>query len=319
MPDRLGITHSNIREFRRYSLPSALRSALLGATTTLAVLLVAGGAAILWLNAEINRLDERKDRLQTEQIRLEHERAALLDAIARNKDEFTNAGRQLAGVNNRVGALDAMTGPRDAPRSDGDLQARLDTARQTLREKVFMLHQIPSGYPIPEHGVTSAFGWRTHPVTRARAFHNGIDLRAATGTPVHATAHGVVEWAAHHETSGLGKLIILRHSFGFRTFFAHLDSVAVEPGDFISRGDVIGRVGSTGLSSGPHLHYEVRYIHRKFDPVPFLEWNLKNYDALFTAEKGVQWDALASAVKRQLRGEQGLQLSLRAPPGTEAD
>lgn len=304
MRDRLTTTSSSIRG-SRHALAAAVRHTLWGAVISLAVVLVAGGTTIFWLNGEISRLGERRDRLQAQQVQLERERAALLAAVAKTRDELTQGSRQPAGLSNRRGGLGAMAGVEEAPA--GGERPRLDAASQALREKLSMLQQVPSGSPVPEHGITSPFGWRIHPVTGERAFHDGIDLRAATGTPVHATADGVVEWAARHQGSGLGKLIILRHNFGFRTFFAHLDSVAVQPGDYVRRGEVIGRVGSTGLSNGPHLHYEVRYIHRKFDPAPFLEWNLGNYDALFTAEDGVRWSALADAVRRQLNGGKRLE------------
>jgi murein DD-endopeptidase MepM/ murein hydrolase activator NlpD len=313
MRDRITVTLTSIRGSRHYSLTAAARRGLLAAVAGLVVVLLAGGGTIFWLHSEIDRLAARKAQLHSEQAELEQEREALLAAVARKSEELESAGRELAGVNERLGEIEVMIGLREAPATTDSLQSRLDSASQTLHEKLAMLQQIPSGSPIPEHGVTSDFGWRVHPVTGERAFHDGIDLRAERGAPVHATADGVVEWAAMHRSSGLGKLIILRHNFGFRTFFAHLDSVAVAPGDYVQRGDVIGRVGSTGLSNGPHLHYEVRYIHRKFDPVPFMEWNLANYDALFTREDGVQWDSLAHAVKRQLHSGVAPQLSLRAP------
>ncbi len=184
-------------------------------------------------------------------------------------------------------------------------------ADHTTRERIFVLNQVPSGYPLVDDGVTSEFGWRGHPVTGERAHHNGIDLRAAAGTPVHATADGVVEWAAVHDGSGMGVLVILRHNYGFRTFFGHLESVAVERGDFVDRGAVIGAVGSTGLSNGPHLHYEVRHIYRALDPKPFLEWNLDTYDTLFASDERIQWDALARAASRQLGDDEAPRLSLR--------
>jgi murein DD-endopeptidase MepM/ murein hydrolase activator NlpD len=253
---------------------------------------------------------------QREYQDLRNERHRLLEAVAAKNTELKDASAELTQVNEQLGSIEILIGLKDADQDGGNIRARLDTAQQTAREKMLMLQQIPSGHPVPDRGITSGFGQRVHPVTGERAFHAGTDLRASRGTPVHATADGVVEWAAFHKRSGLGKLVILRHDFGFRTYFGHLSKIDVRPGDFVAKGDVIGRVGSTGLSSGPHLHYGVRYIYRKLDPEPFLTWSLENYDSLFAEEDGVKWDSLANAVTRRLNAVAGPQLSLRGADST---
>lgn len=122
--------------------------------------------------------------------------------------------------------------------------------------------------------------------------HYGIDFKANRGTPVYATADGIVEFAGYHKSSGFGKLIILNHNFGFKTYFAHLDAVKVKNGDFISKGQLIGNSGNTGLSTGPHLHYEIRHLFTHIDPEPFLTWNITNFNTLFGKVKGVKWASL---------------------------
>ncbi|MGD8430835.1 MAG: peptidoglycan DD-metalloendopeptidase family protein [Ectothiorhodospiraceae bacterium] len=316
MRNRFTITVTDVTGARHFSLNRVVKKIALGAVFALAAVMLAGAGTILWLNREIRTLDQRRVQAQREYQDLRNERHRLLEAVAAKNTELKDASAELTQVNEQLGSIEILIGLKDADQDGGNIRARLDTAQQTAREKMLMLQQIPSGHPVPDRGITSGFGQRVHPVTGERAFHAGTDLRASRGTPVHATADGVVEWAAFHKRSGLGKLVILRHDFGFRTYFGHLSKIDVRPGDFVAKGDVIGRVGSTGLSSGPHLHYGVRYIYRKLDPEPFLTWSLENYDSLFAEEDGVKWDSLANAVTRRLNAVAGPQLSLRGADST---
>ena len=166
-----------------------------------------------------------------------------------------------------------------------------------LRKK--MLDAIPNSYPVEFKGVTSRYGMRVHPTTNSKEFHHGIDLRAAMNTPVRATADGVVEFAGHHGKSGFGNVVIIHHSYGFRTTYAHMGKVQVKFGQFIRKGEQIGVSGNSGLSNGPHLHYEVRFIHRKLNPMPFMAWSQDNYQALFK-EKNVDWPSLMRLIAQRV-------------------
>ncbi len=106
--------------------------------------------------------------------------------------------------------------------------------------------------------ITSLFGWRVHPITGDRRFHAGTDLGAAMGTPILAAATGQVEVADY--VGGYGLTVILNHSFAQQTLYGHMSEVLVQPGQVVQQGTVIGRVGSTGNSTGPHLHFEVRHL-----------------------------------------------------------
>ncbi|MHA6334637.1 M23 family metallopeptidase [Qipengyuania sp. CAU 1752] len=114
----------------------------------------------------------------------------------------------------------------------------------------------PAGSPLATSRVSSNFGYRVNPVTGQWRRHAGIDLAASHGTPVVATAAGVVTLAGY--AGNYGNLVIVRHGSGVETRYAHLSRIAVGRGSAISRGQVIGYVGSTGRSTGPHLHYEIR-------------------------------------------------------------
>lgn len=127
---------------------------------------------------------------------------------------------------------------------------------------------IPSRIPLAGSVLTSSFGMRTHPVLGGRRRHSGIDLAAPTGTPVYATADGVVSRADWFSSYGL--YISVEHGASLQTRFAHLSRLAVAAGDTVRKGDLIGYVGSTGRSTGPHLHYEVRVDGLAVNPIPYM-------------------------------------------------
>ena len=120
----------------------------------------------------------------------------------------------------------------------------------------------------PMIAVASAMGMRNHPILGGRRFHAGVDLAVPAGTPIQATADGQVARAG--SAGGYGLLVILRHPSGYETRYAHMARIAVTPGQHLRRGELIGYVGSTGLSTGPHLHYEVRRAGEPLSPIAFL-------------------------------------------------
>jgi murein DD-endopeptidase MepM/ murein hydrolase activator NlpD len=115
-----------------------------------------------------------------------------------------------------------------------------------------------------DSATTSAFGWRKDPLGQERRFHSGVDLRAAYGTEVPAAAGGQVIFAG--DRGGYGTMVVIRHDDGFDTRYAHLSSMAVRVGDRVEAGHAIGRVGSSGRSAGPHLHFEVIRNGQQLDP-----------------------------------------------------
>ncbi|ASJ89874.1 M23 family metallopeptidase [Porphyrobacter sp. CACIAM 03H1] len=127
---------------------------------------------------------------------------------------------------------------------------------------------IPSRMPLEGAQLTSGFGMRNHPVLGGRRQHAGIDLAAPTGTPVYATADGIVSRADWYSSYGL--YISVEHGASMQTRYAHLSRLAVAEGDSVKKGDLIGYVGSTGRSTGPHLHYEVRVEGLAVNPIPYM-------------------------------------------------
>jgi len=139
------------------------------------------------------------------------------------------------------------------------------------REKEEMLGSIPAIQPVSNTDLkrtASGFGYRIHPIYKILKFHSGMDFTAPTGTEVYATGNGTVKMVKSARRE-LGNHIIIDHGFGYQTVYAHLNDFNVKVGQKVRRGDVIGFVGSTGLSTAPHLHYEVRVNGSAVDPAMY--------------------------------------------------
>jgi murein DD-endopeptidase MepM/ murein hydrolase activator NlpD len=140
------------------------------------------------------------------------------------------------------------------------------------KNKEEMLASIPAIMPISNKDLTrtaSGFGWRIHPIYKIRKFHEGMDFTAPVGTEVYATGDGVVIDVRSSYRQGYGKRVLIDHGYGYITRYAHLDEFNVVRGQRVKRGDVIGFVGNTGLSTAPHLHYEVEKDGEKVNPVHY--------------------------------------------------
>jgi len=136
-----------------------------------------------------------------------------------------------------------------------------------LPEKISNDNSIPSIYPTFGR-ISDGWGMRIHPFTGNWEFHKGIDIANEVGTPVYATAAGRVVQVTYK--TGYGKLICIEHDSGYETRYAHLYSFQVRIGDVVTKGQIIGLMGNTGFSTGPHLHYEVIYQGNKINPVAYL-------------------------------------------------
>lgn len=135
-------------------------------------------------------------------------------------------------------------------------------------EKEEMLSSIPAIQPVSNKDLkrtASGYGFRIHPIYKISKFHSGMDFTAPTGTEVYSTGNGVIKEVKSARRE-LGNHIVVDHGFGYQTVYAHLDRFSVRVGQKVKRGDVIGFVGSTGLSTAPHLHYEVHVNGRAVDP-----------------------------------------------------
>lgn len=148
---------------------------------------------------------------------------------------------------------------------------------ELLNERIHMWSSRPAIQPINNKQLDQlhmSYGARMHPIFKVIRDHNGLDFSASEGTPVYATGDGNVTMAYTSET--YGKVIYINHGHGYETRYAHLSKFAVQPGDKIKRGHIIGYVGDTGTSVSPHLHYEVLFNDRHVNPINFFQRDLTN-------------------------------------------
>lgn len=165
-----------------------------------------------------------------------------------------------------------------------------DEVVKLARDKEKLIASIPAIIPINQkdlmHAVTSGFGWRTHPIYKTQEFHPGMDFSAEQGTPIYATGDGVVE-RADNLAQGYGNHVVINHGFGYQTLYGHMSRMVAKAGQKVSRGQLIGYVGSTGLSTAPHIHYEVIKNGEKVNPISFYYNDLSpdQYQALVEQSK----------------------------------
>jgi murein DD-endopeptidase MepM/ murein hydrolase activator NlpD len=229
--------------------------------------------------ATIDELEVANDSLRDSAARFESDLARLSSRL----DQFQSQANRLAnelGIQDLPGLAAAggesigMTAPDPIGTEVDILASRADLLDESLAQidaahqrRIAILSSTPNMMPVRgwfSHG----FGWRKDPWTGDREFHRGIDIVADSGTRILAPADGVISGTARKPD--YGKVVDVSHGFGYVTRFAHMSEILVKPGQRIRRGDVIGRVGSTGRSTGPHLHYEVFRDGRRVNPWKYL-------------------------------------------------
>ena len=147
----------------------------------------------------------------------------------------------------------------------------LDEVASLVLRKQEMLASIPAIQPIPNEDLTQTaggFGCRIHPIHKIQQFHAGMDFTCKQGTPIHSTGDGRAVYA-EYATNGYAMPVLVVHGFGYQTLYAHMSKLQVRNGQRVKRGDVLGLVGNTGLSVGPHLHYEVHRNEEAVDPANY--------------------------------------------------
>ena len=193
------------------------------------------------------------------------------DARARRAEAAMRKLNLDPGVMSRQ-AQQGMGGPFEALSDADDIDPRferlgLSLARMAVLERA--LDGIPQVVPASVRAITSGFGYRRDPFNGRAAMHSGIDFKGGIGSPIYAAAEGRVTFAGWR--GGYGKAVEVTHPNGMMTRYAHLSRIDVRPGQLVAAGATLGGLGSTGRSTGPHLHFEVRINDRAVNPRPFLE------------------------------------------------
>lgn len=228
-----------------------------------------------YLRENLNAMAVRLGEMQAQLVRLDALGERLSSAAGIRPGDF-----RFGEIPGRGGALATALPPQDL--SLGDLSRQLDFVARQMETRSDVLGALdsrlldarvkrtltPTALPVDGAWNASSFGWRIDPITGQVALHEGIDFIAEAGTPIHAAAAGVVVTAEHH--SAYGKMVEIDHGGGLVTRYAHASKLLVKPGQLAKRGDKIAEVGSTGRSTGSHLHFEVRQNGAAQNPARFL-------------------------------------------------
>ncbi len=270
------VSVSSVRGTKHFHIGKWVRHCLKGIGYFVALGVMVTGGAIYYLVNEVDFAKLKQRELETKSMSLTEEVESLRELKTSLESDLIDREERMNLVSDRLGDLEKVLGMND---SEGELESRLDTAAITSSVRMVMLTQIPSGAPVHNARISSGYGKRKHPVTGSIRMHRGQDFAVNTGTPVYAPADGVVE-ITRPSKEGSGNFLRLQHSYGFSSSYSHLQKFAVKSGEFVQKGDLIAYSGNSGLSSGPHLHYEVRFVGRPLDPKPFVDWGwtiLKQY------------------------------------------
>ncbi|QOY52551.1 M23 family metallopeptidase [Candidatus Sulfurimonas baltica] len=248
---------------------------------------------ILYLSSSVDAMELKRQDIEDAYISLKEKNIALDESIKHTQLALIDKKKELTEVSDSLSEIETLIGI--SPVADMTLTERVNATKLNSEHMATLLQFIPSGSPVEYKGVTSTFGYRIHPTLGSKELHRGIDMKAQMRTPVYATADGIVEWAGLHKRSGFGNLVILQHNYGFRSYFGHLNQIVIESGKFVKKGDLVAYTGNSGMSSGPHLHYEIRFIQRAVNPFEFVKWSVKNYKEIFEKEKKIPWQSLITA------------------------
>lgn len=243
---------------------------------------------------------ESLDLLYQEQVQETHN---LSQELEEKRDQINILGQRVYDVESVLGLAN------DTSVDENNLEHRLDAAAVDSAVRATMFRMIPNDAPLNYLRVSSSYGRRTNPITGKRHTHTGIDLTCKRGEEIYAPADGVVE-TVRPSKKGFGNFLTVRHSFGFMSSYAHLQRFKVRSGQFVSKGDLIATCGNSGNSTGPHLHYEVRFLGRALNPQYTMDWSPENFNYLFEKEKKVKWAPLVQLIDNTVR----LQVNLTNNP-----
>ena len=315
MNNHFTVTIHDDNGVKQFNVHKFIKKAFLYAGVFLLSIAVIASGTILYLNASVDKLQSKKNEVAQAYEKMLRQNQKLQTDMNHTTHSLLAKEKELDELSDSLSQIETLIGLK--PLADESLAKRVNMTMLSSSQRATLLELIPSGSPVVYHGITSKFGYRIHPTLHKREFHKGDDLKAKLNTPVYATADGIVEWAGMHKRSGFGNLIILTHVYGFKSYFGHLNKIVIKSGQFVKKGDLIGYTGNSGLSNGPHLHYEIRFIHHPLNPFYFIKWTQKNYNEIFKKEKKVPWHSLIMAtslikVAKQTRTRQLSQPELKS-------
>lgn len=214
------------------------------------------------------RMKSEYSRMSKHFTEMESTMASLKQSESQFRKLFSLGSRKEVLSNLDAGTEDGSIDVEALQRQVNSSVAAVEEIKSYLAKEQDLFRASPSGWPAAGR-ISSGFGMRDHPRDGVRKMHTGLDITMPKGTPLHATADGVVSFA--DRSGGNGNIVVVEHGHGLSTVYAHNTRNKVKAGQTVKRGDVIAYSGSTGISTGPHVHYEVWRNGKSVNPAPFLE------------------------------------------------
>ena len=298
--NRLVITVSDVNSTKSYNIHQLFRKLILIILVSVLIIIAGSCWLISFLSSEMDTLRTKKEKYIN--YLTEKEKKLQAQNLFYSM-QIKGKVKDIEELSSKLDSIEEIIGIKKND-SDQDAITRATLAKISSAQKMYMLSTIPNGSPLEDMKTTASFGYRIHPVTKEKQFHRGIDLRAKMSTPVYSTADGVVRYVQPRDSGDFGRVIIIAHNFGFETVYAHLRQTNVKLGDVVKKNQIIGTSGSSGRSTGPHLHYEIRYASMVLNPRDFINWNLKNYETIFSQQRRVRWEYLVNLIKEHHKLEQ---------------
>ncbi len=303
MKNRFIITVSDIHGTRAFNIHQIAKKLL--AIIVLTVVLVIGGA--FWFITELSKqMNTLKEEKQKEIQSKEQEIIVLTEKEKKLKAQNKFYSMQIKGkvqdievLSSKLDHIEEMIGLKEGEEVKEITKKALDSISAGM--KMYMLITIPNGSPLENIKVNSGYGYRIHPISKKRKFHRGTDFKAKLKTPVYATADGIVSFVQPRNIGSFGRVVRIQHNFGFETTYAHLNKTNVKMGDIVKKNQLIALSGNSGRSSGPHLHYELKYASKSLNPKEFIKWRLDNYYNILKKERRVPWEYLVNLINEQHR------------------
>lgn len=285
------VIDDEMAEHRQIRLTTTAIKLAIGSVAFLGVMTISFG--LLWLGSYSHRGQMADLVTQNEELSVANERylnaTREIEKKLKRFDEKTTKLATLVGVETESSTVGGLGGADyfenelsqylrydlSLIEQKSDLiEQRLDTLDEAFKTQKELLDTTPSLLPA-KGWITSSFAYRIDPFTRKRTFHPGIDISAPRGTPVYAPANGVIVYAG--SKGGLGNLLEINHGNGIKTRYGHLNKFNVAKGERVKRGDLIGYIGSSGRSTGPHLHFEIRRESNAVDPMRYIVEDIRPY------------------------------------------
>lgn len=283
MRERYFITISDACNVRQFSVHSLVARVLMYVMSGHTLLILVGLVALGWIAWQIDAMNVARRALA---IEFQADSETLTRQRSDTESELHSLEKQIQKKRDELGIINRVSKPLPSSSSaDGKVGAGLV---QSLRPF------LPMGAPMKGGQISSHFGMREHPIYRRNFFHNGIDIDLPQDSPVRATADGVVD-AVEKEPGGFGLMVSIRHAYNFKTIYAHLHKARVATGQIVRKGDLVAESGNTGLSTAPHLHYEVRLDDKPINPYPFMKAEAEGIGRVINLARSTPWASLIAS------------------------